>query len=43
MEPSTSGSAYTALYSSLVRMRKPWRLMVTSLRQQMMQPHGYPP
>ncbi len=32
MESSTSGSASTALYSSLVPIRSPWRLMVASLR-----------
>ncbi len=29
---STSGKASTARYSSLVPMRRPWRLMVASLR-----------
>ncbi len=31
-ESITSGSASTALYSSLVPMRRPWRLIVASLR-----------
>ena len=32
MLSSTSGRASTALYSSLVPMRRPWRLMVASER-----------
>ena len=38
MRSITSGRASTALYSSLVPMRRPWRLMVASLRPKITQP-----